>query len=300
MRDYIIETFYGHVKTVRDAEICLEACIQRRLPLITQMPLVLSGLCIRSGTIIVFPENASNFQLNRSASRICGNFLLYREIEKPAKNGQGQGTLLPKTPYSRPGTSEKSGLFSTLSLRKNTTLVPNGLAKRTITLTGSDGLKYRVINYFYPQDVEHLYEPNLMGSMRTPSDYPDLVACHNPKIASQGSIQSIISPAPSPLPSPALPPSSSSSSASSSSPSLPSNMSIQHLVVPNFVVPSSIPSSSSSSSSSSRTVKPDVEMLVSCGCGGCFNLSQHLQHLRSHPPAWTEEFIRLPPLRNSC
>ncbi|KAI8844342.1 gluconate transport inducer 1/Pac2 [Chytriomyces cf. hyalinus JEL632] len=143
--DSVIETFYGHIKTIQDAEICLEACIHGRLPLITHMPVVLTGLCIRSGSVIVFPENANNIQLNRwrdggrwSASRICGNFLLYREIEPTIKGAQQrQSTLLPKTPYSRRGTLEKSSLFTTLSLRKDTTLVPNGLAKRTITLVGS-------------------------------------------------------------------------------------------------------------------------------------------------------------------
>ncbi|KAJ3256091.1 hypothetical protein HDU77_003262 [Chytriomyces hyalinus] len=48
--DSVIETFYGHIKTIQDAEICLEACIHGSLPLITRMPVVLSGLCIRSGS----------------------------------------------------------------------------------------------------------------------------------------------------------------------------------------------------------------------------------------------------------
>ncbi|KAI8612070.1 Gti1/Pac2 family-domain-containing protein, partial [Chytriomyces sp. MP71] len=193
----VIETFFGHIKTVQDAECVVEACLAGLLPIIRTVPVILSGLAVRSGTIIVFPEITSSTQLTRwrdggrwSASRICGHFLLYREIEKPAKGGvhQGQGSLLPKNPYSRATSgsqrAERNTLFTTLSLRKNTTLVPNGLAKTTITITGSDGQKYRVINYFYPEEVEHLYPEQKsggfprQGTMKRPSDFPDLAAIH--------------------------------------------------------------------------------------------------------------------------
>ncbi|KAJ3019369.1 UNVERIFIED_CONTAM: hypothetical protein HDU68_010679 [Siphonaria sp. JEL0065] len=52
-----------------------------------------------------------------------------------------------------------------MALRANCRFIPNGLAKRTIGLTGSDGLKYRVISYFYPMDVEHFYNYNMHGRL---------------------------------------------------------------------------------------------------------------------------------------
>ncbi|KAJ3073826.1 hypothetical protein HDU98_000568 [Podochytrium sp. JEL0797] len=39
---------------------------------------------------------------------------------------------------------------------KDKKIAPNGLSKRTITLTGSTGQRYRVISYFSPQDVNPL------------------------------------------------------------------------------------------------------------------------------------------------
>ncbi|KAJ3012521.1 UNVERIFIED_CONTAM: hypothetical protein HDU68_001157 [Siphonaria sp. JEL0065] len=47
--------------------------------------------------------------------------------------------------------------FVNTVVRGKTKFVMNGMAKRTLTLTGSDGNRYRVISYFYPCDVGHLY-----------------------------------------------------------------------------------------------------------------------------------------------
>ncbi|KAJ3286815.1 hypothetical protein HDU79_006182 [Rhizoclosmatium sp. JEL0117] len=60
-----------------------------------------------------------------------------------------------------------------MALRANCRFIPNGLAKRTIGLTGSDGLKYRVISYFFPLDVEHLFTPGMSGRLKPPSHYPE-------------------------------------------------------------------------------------------------------------------------------
>ncbi|TPX56705.1 hypothetical protein CcCBS67573_g09325 [Chytriomyces confervae] len=105
----------------------------------------LSHVNIRSGTVLVFAENNHHSMMVRwrdgerwSPSRIHGQFLLYR----------------------------------TTGARPNTRLVPNGFAKRTITLTGSDSKRYRVISYFYPSDVAHLYgdPPEASIVARHPSD----------------------------------------------------------------------------------------------------------------------------------
>ncbi|KAJ3027428.1 UNVERIFIED_CONTAM: Mitochondrial translocator assembly and maintenance protein 41 [Siphonaria sp. JEL0065] len=147
-----IETFFGFVKERYDAQLLVESTISGMLEAMHDLPVGVTTMRIRSGTCIVFAENSSQMQRMRwrdgaawSSSKICGSFLLYREVES---------TTLPYTRIPEP---ERSSLFVTSSLRPNTRLTPNGLAKRTLSLIGSDKNRYRVINYFYPSDVEEFY-----------------------------------------------------------------------------------------------------------------------------------------------
>ncbi|KAJ3076140.1 hypothetical protein HDU98_005559 [Podochytrium sp. JEL0797] len=78
----------------------------------------------------------------------------------------------PKLPKSR---------FNAITFRANTHLVRTGLAKRTITLTGSDNNRYRVISYFDPREVAYLYgedevraHPGNGRRLRVPSQVPEL------------------------------------------------------------------------------------------------------------------------------
>ncbi|KAI9330871.1 Gti1/Pac2 family-domain-containing protein [Obelidium mucronatum] len=172
------ETFYGFVKDEIDAKILIEACVNKELPLIPDIPC--GGEGASSGKVYVFCESSSQILkmrwrdgLHWSSSRISGNFLLYREVES---------TDVP-TNVQRAQEKEATALFTTSSLRPYTRLIPNGLAKRTISLTGSDGLRYRVINYFYPKFVEHhyappnlrqIFDPNARGMLQMPSQVPHL------------------------------------------------------------------------------------------------------------------------------
>ncbi|KAJ3243179.1 hypothetical protein HDU77_010513, partial [Chytriomyces hyalinus] len=73
--------------------------------------------------------------------------------------------------------AEQCTRFRNTVLRPQTRFVPNGLAKRTITLTGSNGLRYRVISYFYPPSVAHLYgDPVPVGAslLMRPGDFAEL------------------------------------------------------------------------------------------------------------------------------
>ncbi|KAI8830324.1 Gti1/Pac2 family-domain-containing protein [Chytriomyces cf. hyalinus JEL632] len=148
-----VETFYGYVKNRLDALLLIEACIAGSLYPLNVIPADLSQMNIRSGTVLVFAENNHHSMMVRwrdgerwSPSRIHGQFLLYREVASTRN-----------TQHSPLTTAETCTRFSTSGARPNTRLVPNGFAKRTITLTGSDTKRYRVISYFYPSDVAHLY-----------------------------------------------------------------------------------------------------------------------------------------------
>ncbi|KAI9349215.1 Gti1/Pac2 family-domain-containing protein [Obelidium mucronatum] len=146
-----IETFFGFIKDRLDGFLLIEACIAGELKPLQSVPLHIN---IRSGTCIVFAEDVTHNQSRWrdgkrwSASRINGPFLLYREIE-PSNLGTRKVTPKTESSYSR---------FDTTSFRPNTRMALNGLAKRTVSLIGSDYNRYRVINYFYPADVEHFFD----------------------------------------------------------------------------------------------------------------------------------------------
>ncbi|KAI8828335.1 Gti1/Pac2 family-domain-containing protein [Chytriomyces cf. hyalinus JEL632] len=163
------ETFRGFIKDPLDAQLCIEACIEGLLQPLNMVPMSLSDLQIRSGTVLVFAENSNLGQMVRwrdgcrwSASRLQGPFLLYREVESA-------------TTPSTNTVNERDIRFVNTVVRGKTRFVANGLAKRTLTLSGSDGNRYRVISYFYPCHVQHLYGDPVANSsgLSTPSSMPE-------------------------------------------------------------------------------------------------------------------------------
>ncbi|KAJ3233808.1 hypothetical protein HDU81_001989 [Chytriomyces hyalinus] len=163
------ETFRGFIKDPLDAQLCIEACIEGLLQPLNMVPMSLSDLQIRSGTVLVFAENSNLGQMVRwrdgcrwSASRLQGPFLLYREVES---------ATTPSTNTE----NERDIRFVNTVVRGKTRFVANGLAKRTLTLSGSDGNRYRVISYFYPCHVQHLYGDPVANSsgLSTPSSMPE-------------------------------------------------------------------------------------------------------------------------------
>ncbi|KAI8827615.1 hypothetical protein BJ741DRAFT_654177 [Chytriomyces cf. hyalinus JEL632] len=165
----IHEIWFGFIKEKKDAQILVDACAANLLTPIRELSSSTSTLEIRSGSVIILQETSTTpAQKTRwrdsfswSSSRISGAFLLYRQVE-PVSTAAKNHTVQ----------REKSSLFITTSVRGNTRLVPNGLAKRTITLTAQKtGEKFRVISYFYPSDVEHLYSRKMQhqGFLQTPS-----------------------------------------------------------------------------------------------------------------------------------
>ncbi|KAJ3233588.1 hypothetical protein HDU77_000552 [Chytriomyces hyalinus] len=197
----IHETWFGFIKEKKDAQILVDACAANLLTPIRELSSSTSGstLEIRSGSVIIIQETSTTpAQKTRwrdsfswSSSRISGAFLLYRQVQ-PTSAAAKNHTVVQR---------EKSSLFITTSVRGNTRLIPNGLAKRTITLTAqSTGEKFRVISYFYPHDVEHLYSRKVLhqGFLQTPSqaqEFQDLVAAGHQSltIESRGS-ESLLSP----------------------------------------------------------------------------------------------------------
>jgi hypothetical protein len=80
-------TFSGFVDSTYDALVLFEACLQRRVHKITRRLHEKERHLIKSGSIFVFDERESGIKrwtdnLLWSPSRILGNFLIYRELDK--------------------------------------------------------------------------------------------------------------------------------------------------------------------------------------------------------------------------
>ncbi|KAI9335892.1 hypothetical protein BDR26DRAFT_936224 [Obelidium mucronatum] len=139
------------VKDVPDAELMVEAAIAGDYPFSRCTKLEY----IESGTVHVFKEDMYKNKkqhtdgLDWSPSRSCGPFLLSRQVRHIGLSFRTlRGSLPPP---------EESALFQTKRCRPNTIFVPNGLAKRTVKVVGSNGLSYRVVSYFTPRHVEQFY-----------------------------------------------------------------------------------------------------------------------------------------------
>lgn len=89
-----IETFYGLIETTADALKVIELCRQGKLGRVRRRLHERERKMIRSGSVFVFDETESGVKRWTdgrlwSPSRILGNFLIYRELERKSldKNG---------------------------------------------------------------------------------------------------------------------------------------------------------------------------------------------------------------------
>lgn len=109
----LVATFHGFVHNSMDGLILFEACLSGKLHHVPRRPhdRERSSL-IKSGSIFIYEENASGIKrwtdgVAWSPSRILGNFLIYRELEKPFPPGEKKRAMkrkrssLPGEPYPR-------------------------------------------------------------------------------------------------------------------------------------------------------------------------------------------------------
>src|SRR6195952_5636341 len=103
-------TFTGHVATTQDALILFEGCLQGHLSHVPRRPHDRErSTLIRSGSVFIYEENASGIKrwtdgVTWSPSRILGNFLVYRELDKPFPPGEKKRAMKKQARRpSRPG-----------------------------------------------------------------------------------------------------------------------------------------------------------------------------------------------------
>ncbi|KAJ1672902.1 Gluconate transport-inducing protein, partial [Spiromyces aspiralis] len=173
------ETYYGLIETSEDAIILFEACrlgirrrVQRRLTDTERMS-------IRSGSVFVWDEDESGMRRwtdgrSWSPSRVQGCFLTYCEWEgrrrATIRRPNLEVTLLPfgdaatgppayVPRYSQPARQ------STCQIQQGCAK-ENGILKKALSLTTTDGRKLHLIAYYYKQDLD------IPNRLLTPSTDP--------------------------------------------------------------------------------------------------------------------------------
>ena len=198
-------TFTGYVATTQDALILFEACLTGVLHHVPRRPHDRErSHLVRSGSVFIYEENSSGIKrwtdgVTWSPSRILGNFLVYRELEKPFPPGEKKRAMKkanrrptpatrPGEPYPRPestgtGYSPTSppGPFGDTraphqseveralvgSLVDSYGFKESGLVKKTMSVTVM-GITHHLVSYYSVEDVMRgvLNPPSMVESLR--------------------------------------------------------------------------------------------------------------------------------------
>lgn len=196
-------TFTGYVATTQDALILFEACLAGVLHHVPRRPHDRErSHLVRSGSVFIYEENSSGIKrwtdgVTWSPSRILGNFLVYRELEKPFPPGEKKRAMKKTTrrpiPTGRPGEpyprqetnggsyspSPTTGGFGERSHQTDVeralvgSLVDSygfkdmGLVKKTMSVTVS-GITHHLVSYYSVDDVvrSNLLPPSTVESLK--------------------------------------------------------------------------------------------------------------------------------------
>jgi hypothetical protein len=197
----LVPTFYGHIASTHDGLLLFEACLTGILNHVARRPhdRERAGL-IKSGNVFIYEEHSSGIKrwtdgVPWSPSRILGNFLVYRELERPFPPGEKKramkrskrqpGVSKAAEPYGGLGSGignsyDSSGNFDSGSpsspMRKDTersligSLVDSygfkegGLVKKTVSVT-IGGISHHLVSYYTIADI-------MNNKFTTPSNNP--------------------------------------------------------------------------------------------------------------------------------
>ncbi|KAJ8662901.1 hypothetical protein O0I10_001077 [Lichtheimia ornata] len=197
----VTETFHGYIETTQDVLLIFEGCRRGLLPRICRRLQEKERKMVQSGSVFVFDERESGIKrwtdgLVWSPSRILGNFLIYRELDKRASGSSGKrGSISASNSSNSNGNDARQRSFSAdhgttsstvaaaggvMSIDRNRErqLVgslsdsykfrKDGLIKKTMSIV-VNGVSQHLISYYHPQDV-------LNNRLRTPSSVPELAS----------------------------------------------------------------------------------------------------------------------------
>ncbi|KAI1183329.1 Gti1/Pac2 family-domain-containing protein [Nemania serpens] len=183
-------TFQGFISSTMDALILFEACLSGRLSHVPRRPHDRERpQLIRSGNVFIYEEHSSGIKrwtdgVPWSPSRILGNFLLYRELDKPFQPGEKKRAMKRNKPegVTKPLPSPRSnsiGSFGPGALSSPATMAgydnmmngndaerayigslidsyqfkENGLIKKTISVQHK-GVHHHLVSYYSLDDIK--------------------------------------------------------------------------------------------------------------------------------------------------
>lgn len=182
-------TFYGHIASTQDALLLFEACLSGALNHVARRPHDRERVSlIKSGNVFIYEEHSSGIKrwtdgVPWSPSRILGNFLVYRELERPfppgekkraMKRGKRSPGISKQETFGGPSNGMNNGYTASVasnfdspnpsSLSKETersligSLIDSygfkeeGLVKKTVSVTVG-GVSHHLVSYYTVADV---------------------------------------------------------------------------------------------------------------------------------------------------
>lgn len=205
----LVPTFHGFVHNSMDGLILFEACLSGKLHHVPRRPHDRERTSlIKSGSIFIYEENASGIKrwtdgVAWSPSRILGNFLIYRELEKPFPPGEKKRAMkrkrsnIPGEPYPRrasvqettdiahhpltpptpsvngdakgglPSNDQEKDLERSLigSLVDSYGFRSDGLVKKTMSIA-INGISHHMVSYYKVEDVKNNHLPRPLSDPR--------------------------------------------------------------------------------------------------------------------------------------
>ncbi|KAK8035675.1 hypothetical protein PG993_010670 [Apiospora rasikravindrae] len=197
-------TFVGYISSTMDALVLFEGCLTGHISHVPRRPHDRERAnLIRSGNVFIYEEHSSGIKrwtdgVPWSPSRILGNFLLYRELDKPFQPGEKKRAM-KKTAnkdsngVTKPASNSRAnsvgfsgmnmgGLASQYtdasgnnkdaeralvgSLVDSYQFKPDGLVKKTISVQYK-GMQHHLVSYYNLDDVVN-------KKLRTPLESPEL------------------------------------------------------------------------------------------------------------------------------
>ncbi|XP_044717578.1 gti1/Pac2 family domain-containing protein [Hirsutella rhossiliensis] len=164
-------TWQGHIASTLDALMLFEGSLGGLLNHVPRRPHDRERQdLIQSGSVFIYEEHASGIKrwtdgVSWSPSRILGNFLIYRELEKPFPPGEKKRALKKKniSSYVAAGIDLGKDTERSLigSLIDSYPFKTDGLVKKTISITYR-GVPHHLVSYYSVEDV-------MSGRLMTPS-----------------------------------------------------------------------------------------------------------------------------------
>ncbi|ORZ01412.1 Gti1/Pac2 family-domain-containing protein [Syncephalastrum racemosum] len=200
----VVETFHGYIETTQDSLLVFEACRRCLLPRASRRLQEKERQLVRSGSVFVFDEKESGIKrwtdgLVWSPSRILGNFLIYRELEKRQQKrkrssvvihedevtngdetianshihnngGTGGGPMRPARRRSSSSSTQDDAMRNHRQLMGSLSEAydskTDGLIKKTMSVVVNN-MSLHLVSYYHPDDVVN-------RRLRTPSSVPEL------------------------------------------------------------------------------------------------------------------------------